>query len=350
VTAPHVREVHSLLSDDALVVRNDAALTALVAPWLPLHAAPPTGRDPRAAIDVVAGEWGQTPPGLSPPGLSPWGQTPGGAPMLRFGGVQVYASDGDVLHLAGTSSAQGRIELGAKRATISTSPAATSQADARALDVYSMLTLSAAFLVGRLGGALVHAGGVVDPEGGAWLLVGDTHAGKTTTCVSLVAAGGWRFLADDQVVLRTGSDGALVAEGWPRRAHLDEGFRDAVVTGARATVDLRARWGDRWMPRAPLAGVLLPEVRAERPTALAVATDAAAFTALVRQSPWLMADRGMAADVMELLREAASRPAFSLSLGRDSYARGDVLAERLAPARASSARREARESITRPGA
>jgi hypothetical protein len=329
VTATHGRSAHSLLSDDALVVRTDVAHTELVASWLPLHAAPPTRRELRATIDVVAEERSAAP-------------DDGDAPLLlRFGGVRVHAADGDVLHLAGASAARGRIDLSAKHATISAPPAPTAAPPASplAIDVYSMLTLSAAFLVGRLGGALVHAGGAVDPDGRAWLLVGDTHAGKTTTCVSLVAAGGWRYLADDQVVLRSASDGALVAEGWPRRAHLDEGFRDSVVTGSRATVDLRTRWGDRWIPRAPLGGVLLPEVNAERPTALAVAADAAAFTALVRQSPWLMADRAMTGGVMQLLRDAASHPAFSLSLGRDSYARGDVLAERLSPARGASARR-----------
>ena len=330
MTPAHGRSAHSLLTDDALVVRADAALTELVASWLPLHAAPPRQREPRATIDVVAYE-----PGLTPPGLSPSGQTPVGAtPLLRFGGVQIHAFDGDVLQLAGTSTVRGRIDLGGRCATISV-PTASSD-PSLAFDVYSMLTLSAAFLVGRLGGALVHAGGVVDPEGRAWLLVGDTHAGKTTTCVSLVAAGGWRFLADDQVVLRLGHDGALVAEGWPRRAHLDEGFGDAVVTGTRGTVDLRTSWGDRWMPRAPFGGALLPEVNTDQPTSLTVAADAASFTALVRQSPWLMADRTIAGDVMALLRDAASHPAFSLSLGRDSYARGDVLAECLAPARAAA--------------
>jgi len=333
VTPAHGRSAHSLLTDDALVVRADAALTELVASWLPLHAAPPRQREPRATIDVVAYE-----PGLTPPSLSPSGQAAVGVtPLLRFGGVQIHAFDGDVLQLAGTSTVRGRIDLGGRCATISV-PTASSD-PSLAFDVYSMLTLSAAFLVGRLGGALVHAGGVVDPEGRAWLLVGDTHAGKTTTCVSLVAAGGWRFLADDQVVLRLGHDGALVAEGWPRRAHLDEGFGDAVVTGTRGTVDLRTSWGDRWMPRAPFGGVLLPEVNTDQPTSLTVAADAASFTALVRQSPWLMADRTIAGDVMALLRDAASHPAFSLSLGRDSYARGDVLAECLAPARAASAPR-----------
>ena len=328
MTSPHERSTHSLLRDDALVVRTDAALAASVGSWLPLHAAPPGRSEPRATIDVVTDESGQTPPGLSPSGDA----------LLRFGGVQVHASDGDMLRLVGASAARGRIDLSAKRATISAA-ATESVTSPVAFDVYSMLTLSAAFLVGRLGGALVHAGAVVDPDGRAWLLVGDTHAGKTTTCVSLVSAGGWRFLADDQVVLRFGDDGALVAEGWPRRAHLDEGYVDAVVAGTRATVDLRTRWGDRWMPRAPLGGVLLPQVNAEQPTSLTSVADAAAFAALVRQSPWLMADRAMAGAVMALLRDAASHSAFALSLGRDSYARGDVLAERVAPARAARTQR-----------
>ena len=324
MSVPHEHSAHSLLSDDALVVRVESALAELVASWLPLHAAPAGGIAPRATIDVDIATETSSDHGT-------------GALLLNFGGVQVHTEQGETLRFAGASAARGRIALDARRATISVPPAHTSSAPsdpALPSDVYSLLTLSAAFLVGRLGGALVHAGAAVDPEGRAWLLVGDTHAGKTTTCVSLVAAGGWRFLADDQVVLRFGDDGALMAEGWPRRAHLDEGFRDAVVTGTRATVDLRTRWGDRWIPRAPLGGVLLPTVDAERHTSLAVVADAAAFAALVRQSPWLMADRAMAGEVLTLLRDAASHPTFALSLGRDSYARGDVLADRLAPARA----------------
>ena len=332
MTSPHERTAHSLLHDDALVVRTDVALAEFVASWLPLHAAPPRRQsESRATIDVV----------VDALAAADDAEEIGGEPLLRFGGVRVLAGDDDFLRLAGTSPARGRIDLGAWRATISVPHALASAPDQQAVssigfDVYSMLTLSAAFLVGRLGGALVHAGGVVDPEGRAWLLVGDTHSGKTTTCVSLVSTGGWRYLADDQVVLRMGDDGAFVAEGWPRRAHLDEGWGDTVVTGTRATVDLRTQWGDRWIPRAPLGGVLLPAVNADRPTSLAVAADAAAFTALVRQSPWLMADRSVAGEVVALLRDAASHPTFSLSLGRDSYARGDVLAEHLVPARAAA--------------
>lgn len=319
---------HSLLHDDPLVVRVADGVEHLVAPWLPLHAGVPIASSPeRATIDVARDDGGTR-------------AERDDATMLVFGGVRVGEADGDALSLRGKSAARGRIELGERRARIRV-PArervAPSHDPRLAADVYSMLTLSAAFLVGRLGGALVHAGCVVDPEGRAWPLVGDTHAGKTTTCVSLVVDGGWRYLADDQVVLRFDDEGVIDVQGWPRRAHLDEGWSDAVITGTRAVVDLRARWSDRWVTRAPLGGLLLPSIRADEATSLAVVHDASAFTALVRQSPWLMADRGAAPAVMSLLRAAAAHPAFALSLGRDSYARGDVLAARLAPARAAAA-------------
>lgn len=305
---------HSLLHDDALVLRADAGLESIVAPWLPLHAAPPRGASARAAvIDVVA--------------RAPGGEAPrvgDEATLLNFDGVRAVARD-DLVVLRGTSSARGEVSLGVRRATIDM----LAHDEPRvAGDVYSMLTLASAFLLGRIGRALVHAGAVVDPEGRAWLLVGDSHAGKTTTCVSLVAAG-WRYLADDQVVLRFGDSGDVEVEGWPRRAHLDEGWSDGVVTRTRGVVDLRSRWAERWLARAPLGGVLLPIVRAEEATRAETIDGATAFTALVRQSPWLLADRGAAVSGMALLRAAASRTTRALTLGMDSYARGDVLADRL---------------------
>jgi hypothetical protein len=93
------------------------------------------------------------------------------------------------------------------------------------------------------------------------------------------------------------------------------------------------------VPRAPFGGMLLPAVHPDATTSLSRATPALALAALVRQSPWLMADRGAAPSVLTLLRDAAARPAFSLVLGRDVYARGALLAERLAPAVESAAAR-----------
>ncbi|MDB4883138.1 MAG: hprK [Gemmatimonadetes bacterium] len=312
----------SLLHDDALVVHVDEALLPVVSRWLPLHAVPATREITcGAAIDVTYGPGATADVTRTEP------------PFIVFGGVRVLQDPGDVLALVASSRARGWIELGARRARLEL-PRGVNDADSderTAWDIYSMLTLSAAFLLGRVGGALVHAGCVVDPEGRAWLLIGDTHAGKTTTCVSLVAEG-WRFLADDQVVLRP-SDGAVEVQGWPRHAHLDEGWTDSVVSGTRAAVDLRARYGDRWLRQAPLGGLLLPTVHPHEPTSATSVDAATSFTALVRQSPWLIADRGAAPAVMALLRDAAARPAYALTLGSDSYARGAVLASRLDPAR-----------------
>lgn len=320
----------SLLHDGALVVRADDRLTALVHTWLPLHAEPVT-------VGAVGGDGAEIHllVDSAPTDTTPADDDAGDDPpsLLLFAGVSAYQRAADIITLRGVSAARGRLALGERRADIVLRAMAHGDdiEPRLAAEVYSMLTLSAAFLVGRLGAALVHAGAVVDPDGRAWLLAGDTHAGKTTTTVSLVDAG-WSFLADDQVVLRRDGDGALVAEGWPRHAHLDEGWSESVVTGTRAALDLRARWGERWRRRAPLGGLLFPSVAADSPTGTAPIHAATAFAGLVRQSPWLMADRGAAAAVIALLRDACGRPAFALSLGRDSYARGDVIADRLTPA------------------
>jgi hypothetical protein len=326
VTATTSRACVSLLHDGALVVCTDEGLAATVRTWLPLHAEPnpaDAARGDGASIEVRATDASSDVDAIRDEESS----------LLLFAGVRAFDRPGDAVALQGASPASGRIVLGQRQAEIVVPRAERGDdVDPRsAADVYAMLTLCAAFLVGRLGGALVHAGAVVDPSGRAWLLAGDTHAGKTTTTVSLVDAG-WSFLADDQVVLRRDEHGAIVAEGWPRHAHLDEGWSESVVTGTRTALDMRARWGERWRRRAPLGGLLFPNVAAGSPTATAPIHAATAFAGLVRQSPWLMADRGAAPAVIELLRDACSRPAFALTLGRDSYARGDVIADRLGPA------------------
>jgi hypothetical protein len=194
------------------------------------------------------------------------------------------------------------------------------------IHVEPLLTIATALLLGRLGRALVHSAGVVAPGGDVWLLVGDTHAGKSTTTATLVG-GGWGWIADDQVVLSSGAGGVMV-EGWPRTPNLDADYARGGITGRRLPSEFAA---------APvpglrrLAGVLLPIITPDQPTSLAPATAADAFTALVRQSPWLLADRAVAAAVTELLRLAASLPIHHLTLGRDSYARPDALVRALSP-------------------
>ena len=137
----------------------------------------------------------------------------------------------------------------------------------------------------------LHASGAVDPSGRAWILTGDTGAGKSTLAFALSRAG-WRVLGDDGVVLQITSTG-VIAHAWkePLRVSLSLAPKYDMldqVTEAPSPFDERRR-----VPvhatvaaRAPVAGVVLlaqsREYRFER------ATIADALSALVRQSPWVM--------------------------------------------------------------
>ena len=242
---------------------------------------------------------------------------PDGRPTLRLLDVAAWV-DGDGVVIHHPSGAGGRVDLEARRAMLSLT--------ARAPDaVEPALTLAAALLIGRAGRALVHAAAVVAPSGGAWLLVGDSHAGKSTTVATLALAG-WRYLSDDQVVVAE-RDRMLRVEGWRRAFNLDAEWDAGAVSGRRVGgVAVEGAVTREWR----VAGTLLPRVDAECPTALHTATAAEGFEALVRQSPWLLADRTIARDASRRLERVAQLPVRRLMLGRDSYRRPDHLTAILA--------------------
>jgi hypothetical protein len=258
-------------------------------------------------------------------GIGPAADPPEALPTLYLAAVRGWVADERVA-LRGRSGAGGEIDLGARRADLTVPDSAD---PAAGWDLHAMLTLAAAFLLGRTGRALVHAAATVDPRGSAWLLAGDAWSGKTTTVATLIAAG-WDWLSDDQVVLSGGSAAPLV-EGWPRAFHLDDGWAGGAPSGRRSAADPRTLGPGRWQPAAPLGGVLLPRVEAGSSTRLDSIPPAEAFAGLVRQSPWLLADPLAAPAVLELLRAAALGRAHRLLLGRDSFRRPGVLVERLAP-------------------
>ncbi|HEX8693178.1 MAG TPA: hypothetical protein VF746_12200 [Longimicrobium sp.] len=318
--------VLSLLADHALRLEADPALLPLLRRWLPLlpyDESPPDPAPPGAAIRVRRGE-ASIPP------------RPEGPPLLRLGPVDAWV-DGGVLELRGDGGCAGRGEL-EDGSVVLVAPRETEGAAAAAWDLYSMATLSAALLLGRMGRALVHAAAVVEPGGGCLLLAGDTHAGKSTTAVNLIGAG-WEFVSDDHVVLyRDPGSGAVRVEGWPRRFHLDEGWEEGEPGRRRGEIDPHERWPGRWRRTAPLAGLLFPRVEADLPTALSPLPASEALAGLLRQSPWLLADRGAAAGVLELLTAACRRPASALRLGRDTYRDAGRLAGVLRPAPAPPGR------------
>ncbi|HEX6940946.1 MAG TPA: hypothetical protein VF158_16125 [Longimicrobiales bacterium] len=299
----------TLLEDGSLVVRADAETEAQVRYWLPrLPAGPVDPAGVRASIDLRLVDDAPDAPDAPP---SP--------PALALGPVRAWLSEAParmVFH-AQDRAVAGAIDFARLRAEIGVSRAAAT-AERPHPGIYSALTVSAALLLNRMRRALLHGAAVVAPDGRAWLLVGDAFAGKTTTTVNLVA-GGWAYLSDDHVVLGRGLDGLPSVEGWPRAFHLDRGYRSGITTGEREAIDPADLGADRWRRSAPIAGALFPTVVADRPTRIAPIAPADALARLIRQSPWLLADRSVAGDVLALLSDIGSRPAFALRLGRDSY-------------------------------
>lgn len=261
-------------------------------------------------------------------------RTPERAPTLRVGGVCAWVdtpADGETLLRNIDGTVHAVVERNARRAAIRMCPALE---EGGRDDMRVAFGLAVTLLMGHVGHAVVHAAAVVAPDGRAWLLAGDSRAGKSSTTAALVAAG-WDYLSDDSVVLspeRSGQAAAgICVEGWRSGFSLDRGWRDGVATGDRVETDSVAIGGGRWLPTASLAGAIFPCVSADAPTALGAISQANAFVELVRQSPWLLADRGAAPAVAALLCHAAVLPVSRLSLGADSYARPERLAAVLGP-------------------
>ena len=302
----------ALLRDGSLALRAEARAWPAVAPWIPRI--PPAEPGPGQARAWIHAEYG--PPAFVPPST---------APVIDMGGVEGWAEpSGRVLLCEREHRVSAVVDPSAGQASVRLQVPADPAEELR-IAIFAGLTLAAAFLMGRLGRTLVHAGAVVAPDGRAWLLVGGTFSGKSTTCLNLMRAG-WNYLADDHVVLAGAGDGVDV-EGWPRKFNLDRGYAGGVSQGVRSRVDPEALVPGRWQRAAPLAGVLFPRVQAELPTALTRVSAPESLSRLLQQSPWLLADPGTAAEVLALLQRAARLPAFELRLGADSYRDGEHLAK-----------------------
>jgi hypothetical protein len=304
--------VRPLLHDGRLRVEVHPRLLAAIDRWLPLVPADTPVHSAGAVIRIL--------PTDAPPPAPPAGE-----PALSMGGMDGWMDEARA-RLAGASGVHGTVWLDDGAAELRAP--LDGDGSAVAIDLYSACNLCNALLLGRMGRALAHAAAVAPPGGGAWLLVGDSRAGKTTTCANLVSAG-WSYLSDDHVVLHRDAEGRVAVEGLPRYFHLDEGWETGGIVQRRGNTDPHQRWPGAWRRTAPLAGLLFPRVDADAPTRLAPLPAADALAGLLRQSPWLLADRVAAPAVLALLREAALFPTHRLHLGRDTYADPALLAERL---------------------
>ena len=87
--------------------------------------------------------------------------------------------------------------------------------------------------------------------------------------------------------------------------------------------------GGGWRRTARLAGAIFPVVSPAEPTLLTPVSAADALARLVRQTPWLLAQRPTAPAVLALLTRAVAGGVFSLRLGSDTYRKPARLAASL---------------------
>jgi hypothetical protein len=310
----------SLLHDGRLRLDVEPMLLPSAQRWLPRfgEGEGPSSGIPPAIIRVRTSAGGPSP-------------NPEREPTLRLVTTAAWLEpESSRAILRGRAGTEGSVDLAACDATISI-PLERASDPRAAADLFYLLTLASALLLVRLGRTMVHAGAFSAPDGRAWLLVGDTHAGKSTTCVNLIRAG-WDYLSDDNVVLqRDEATCAPLVEGWPRLFHLDEGWGEGVTTGRRDAVRPEDLGTGGWRRTASLAGLIFPHVDAHSESLLQPMVASSAFSGLVRQAPWLLADPASAPPLLDLLREAALLPAYSLRLGLDTYRDPARLLERLIP-------------------
>lgn len=299
-TAPVTR---TLLADGRLAIEYDPAVEEWVDRWLPrLPFEEPQPDLVEAMIRIE-----RRPATVL--------EAPGSEALLTLGSVTAWLGpeESEAIFMGRSPGATGRVDLIGLEARLQV----TGTDPVEGADLYSMLTLSAALLLGRMGRTPVHAAAVLAPNQEAIILAGDARAGKSTTTVNLITAG-WDYLSDDQIVISRAGD-QIEIEGWPRPFHLDEGWDEGRSTGQRRTIDVSRLGPGEWRRRAPLGGLLFPVVRADEPTHLEPISAAYAFAGVVRQAPWLVVDRGSSTELLGLLSDLAHLRAFRLVLGLDSY-------------------------------
>jgi hypothetical protein len=310
---PEEYRVRPLLEDGSLELAFHSDLRGRVEPWIPHIPERASQGRARARITVDEGrrefEIPERKPSIQLRSVSGWCDATGRI-LLDAAGARLSAV----------------VDPGALRAAVRMEDR-TATGEEERVEVFAILTLAAAFLLGRLGRTLIHAAAVVGPGERGWLLVGGTFSGKTTCCVNLIRQG-WDYLSDDHVVMCAGDAGPGL-EGWPRNFNLDRGFEEGSPIGIRRRVDPAEFGPGRWRSTAALGGLLFPTVGTEQRTRVERSSAPGALHRLLQQSPWLLGDPGTAPAVLDLLGTAARLPAFDLLLGADALRDGRRVAELL---------------------
>jgi hypothetical protein len=165
----------------------------------------------------------------------------------------------------------------------------------------------------------VHAAGVVDGAGRAWLLAGPTGSGKSTLAYALSRAG-WTVLGEDGVIVEVHDGQPVIALGWREPVRVSRSLSTVFPELAGDLATSRAIPGDprqrTEMPvpvarRAPVVGLVWIQHGQEDRMTPRAPTEA--LVDLIRESAWvLIADGGARAHLEALRRLVTDVPSYRL--------------------------------------
>jgi hypothetical protein len=177
----------------------------------------------------------------------------------------------------------------------------------------------------------VHAGIARDPHGRGWMLVGNSHSGKSTT-IALLASRGWQVGTDDIGFLMDCGKRMGVMGFRDRIALRPEGYQ---LLGAPGGEPLARRnkagfWpedlGAEWVQTVEPDLVVFTQAIGER-TVITKAEPKEILANLIQNSLWVMFEATGATEHLELLSRLGSQArCFRATLGPDLFSNPDALA------------------------
>jgi hypothetical protein len=189
----------------------------------------------------------------------------------------------------------------------------------------------------RSGVLYVHAGAVEHALTGPLLVAGPRHAGKTTTCLALLGAGGCRFLSDDTVLiderghlhtlLRPMHPERRLCEAWSSRLGLDLEQLEPLADG-RVDLDPGRWFAERVVDRLdPPRALILPWADGSVTTRCEpVGPEQAAAVLLAQVHAGVPP---VARDMLARVSDLIALPALRLHVGRDAFTDPELLWDRL---------------------
>jgi hypothetical protein len=181
----------------------------------------------------------------------------------------------------------------------------------------------------------LHASAVARGEHGL-VLAGESGSGKSTAALGLVHQG-WRYLADDVVLLEPATDGLRLwglVRGFAYHPALLTRLPElanptsaaAELNGEKRFIELDAVYPDRHLPGGRCGALIFPHVVAQARSQLLPLEPVASLSALLQASAGLLTDKNHAATQLEFLKNLVMQhPAYRLLAGRDIFGNGLAL-------------------------